>query len=111
MSDLGNKQIMAANIRYYMTVNNVDRNQLCEAIGTKYTTLCDWLHAKTYPRIDKIEKMANFFQVEKADLVERRSEGEADVKGLSIEEREVVNRYRNLSESKRKAFLALLKDD
>jgi transcriptional regulator with XRE-family HTH domain len=55
-----------------MTLNVIDRNKLCSDLGIKYTTLCDWLNAKTYPRIDKIEMMANYFGVQKADLVEDR---------------------------------------
>ena len=72
MSDLGNKLIMADNLKYYMEINLVDRNKLCSDLGIKYTTLCDWLNAKTYPRIDKIEMMANYFGIQKADLVESR---------------------------------------
>ena len=30
----------------------------------------DWVNAKTYPRIDKIELMANFFGIDKSDLIE-----------------------------------------
>jgi transcriptional regulator with XRE-family HTH domain len=33
-------------------------------------TFSDWVNAKTYPRIDKIELMANYFGISKADLVE-----------------------------------------
>ena len=72
MSDLGNKEIMAKNIRYYMDKNNVTRNDMCEALGVKYTTLTDWVKAKSYPRIDKIELMANYFGVSKSDLVEAK---------------------------------------
>lgn len=70
MSDLGNKEIMARNIKRYMELKNVDRNQMCKDLGIKYTTLCDWLNGNTYPRIDKIELMANYFHISKADLVE-----------------------------------------
>lgn len=72
MSSLGNKQIMADNILYYMNLNNKTRNDLCRDLGFKYTTLTGWLTAEKYPRIDKIEMMANYFGITKADLVEER---------------------------------------
>lgn len=78
MSELGNKEIMAANLQYYMDKNGLSRQDLCQAIGVKYTTLTDWLKANTYPRIDKIELMANYFGITKADLVEERKEASAD---------------------------------
>lgn len=72
MSSLGNKEIMARNIRYYMDKYGVDRNTICDKLNIKYTTFSDWVNAKTYPRIDKIEKLATYFGISKSDLVESR---------------------------------------
>lgn len=69
-SDLGNKEVMAYNIRKYMDRLGKSRNDICKDLGIKYTTFTDWINAKTYPRIDKIEMMANYFNVTKSDLVE-----------------------------------------
>ncbi len=73
MSDLGNKQIMARNLRRYMDQKEVSRKDICEALGLSYMTVSDWINGKTYPRIDKIEMLANYFGVSKADLVEERN--------------------------------------
>lgn len=70
MSDLGNKSIMAQNIQRLMNKYGKDRNDICRDLDIKYTTFTDWVNAKTYPRIDKIELMANYFHVSKSDLVE-----------------------------------------
>ena len=73
MSDLGNKEIMAKNIRHYMGVFNVTQTEICNTLGIKMPTFSDWVNAKSYPRIDKIELLANYFDISKADLVEERS--------------------------------------
>ena len=65
MSNLGNKKAMSKNIKKYMAVNNVDRMKLSRDLKIKYSTLSDWINEKTYPRIDKIELMANYFNVTK----------------------------------------------
>ena len=70
MSNLGNKEIMAKNIQYYMDKYDTTRQEMCEALGVKYTTFTDWVKGNSYPRIDKIELMANYFGISKADLVE-----------------------------------------
>jgi repressor LexA len=70
MSTLGNKEVMAKNIQYYMDRKGIDRRKLSSDLDISYTTLTDWLKAKTYPRIDKIEMLANYFSIAKADLVE-----------------------------------------
>ena len=57
MGGLGNKEIMAKNIKRLMELKGKDRNDICRDLGFKYTTFTDWINAKTYPRIDKIEMM------------------------------------------------------
>lgn len=69
-NNLGNKETMARNIRYYMSLYNKTRQDMCDALGVKYTTFTDWVKGNAYPRIDKIEMMANYFNISKADLVE-----------------------------------------
>ena len=73
MNDRNSKSVLAENIRHYMELNNKTRNEMCEALGVKYTTFADWVNAKTYPRIDRIEQLAAFFGIEKSALLEDRS--------------------------------------
>jgi repressor LexA len=73
VSELDNNYIMASNILYYLNKHHKDRNDLCRDLGLKYTTVSNWLQGTRYPRIDKIEKMAKYFGVTKADLVEPRA--------------------------------------
>ena len=74
MGNLGNKEIMAKNILHYMEKYNKTRQEMCDALGVKYTTFTDWVKGNSYPRIDKIELMANYFGISKADLVEDRND-------------------------------------
>ena len=73
---LGNKEIMANNIKRLLEERDMTQTDLCNALNPKQMTVSDWCNAKTYPRIDKIEMMANFFGVSKADLVEEQKSGE-----------------------------------
>lgn len=72
--DLGNKKIMSDNIKRHLSKKNLNVKEFSEIMGFKYTTVLDWVNAKTYPRIDKIELMARYFGVDKSDLVEEYSE-------------------------------------
>ena len=42
-NNLGNKEIMARNIQYYMNLYGKTRQDMCEALGVKYTTFTDWV--------------------------------------------------------------------
>ena len=67
---LGNKEIMARNIKYYMSLRGKTATDICNALGFKNSTFSNWVNGKIYPRIDKIEMLANYFGVSKAALVE-----------------------------------------
>ena len=79
MSNLGNKLIMSNNLKRYLKINNITRNQLSESLGISYSTISDWINGKAYPRIDKIEMMANYFGIEKSDLVEDKSKQKENI--------------------------------
>lgn len=73
MSDLGNKKIFSRNLRRYMRLNNKDRNDVARDLEIPYSTLTDWYNGNIYPRIDKIQILANYFGIQKSDLVESDS--------------------------------------
>lgn len=70
MSTIGNKEVFSSNLRFYMEKRNKSRNEVCEALNFKYTTFTDWCNGVKYPRIDNIEKLANYFGISKSDLIE-----------------------------------------
>ena len=71
MIDSESKKAMARNIQYYLDLQNKDRNDLCRALDLPYTTVSNWLQGVRYPRIDKIEKMAQYFNVTVFCLIDK----------------------------------------
>ncbi len=74
MSNIGNKETMAKNLSYYLDKTGISQKELAEVVGVASSTVNDWIKAKKYPRIDKIEIMADYFHVLKSDLIEEKSE-------------------------------------
>ena len=70
VKNLDNKYIFAKNLQRLMASNNVDRNDIANALGISYFTVSDWVKGKKYPRMDKVELLANYFGVLKSDLIE-----------------------------------------
>ena len=109
MSDLGNKAVMAKNIRYYMSLHDKTRAELSRDLNIKYTTLTDWINGKTYPRIDKIELMARYFGIEKSDLVESKAVASQKVL-LSADEADLLAIYSKLNASGREKVIDYISD-
>lgn len=84
MSDLGNKEIFAKNLQYYMILNKKTRNDVCRDLEIPYSTFTDWYNANIYPRIDKIQLLANYFGIQKSDLVEDKEKLKTDLIGNPV---------------------------
>lgn len=73
MTNLGNKKVFSENLEKLMKEHGKSRNDVCQALGFKYSTFSEWATGKKYPRIDKIEMLANYFGVLKSDLIEEKT--------------------------------------
>lgn len=67
---MDNKNIFAENLNYYMKKNGKSRRDVCEALGFSYYTFTDWVKGRKYPRMDKVEMLADYFGILKSDLIE-----------------------------------------
>lgn len=67
---IGNKDVLSRNLKKYIAKSGKDRGEVARELGFPYSTLTDWVNGKKYPRIDNIEKLAEYFKVTKSDLIE-----------------------------------------
>lgn len=70
------KESFAKNLRIYLDRSGKTQKELAEIIGVSAPTMHDWLKGKKYPRIDKIELLANYFGILKSDLIEEKKIGD-----------------------------------
>lgn len=66
------KQVFANNLRKYMEASGKTQKELAELIGVTAPTFNEWINAKKFPRIDKIQKLADYFGIKKSDLIEEK---------------------------------------
>lgn len=71
-TNIGNKNILARNLAYYVERSGKTQKDLAALVNVAPSTFNDWLKAKKYPRIDKIEMLANYFGIQKSDLIEEK---------------------------------------
>lgn len=74
MSSIGNKEIFGNNLAYYVERSGKSQRELADTLGVAFSTFNDWVKGRKYPRIDKIEMLANTFGILKSDLIEERTE-------------------------------------
>ena len=74
MTSIGNKAIFAKNLSYYIEKSGKSKKELAEIVGVAPSTFNEWTKGKKYPRIDKVEILANYFKILKSDLIEEKTE-------------------------------------
>jgi len=106
-----NKKIMARNIKRYMEAKGITKRQVCDDLGFKYTTFVDWINGVTYPRIGKVEAMANYFGCEKSDLIEDKDGKEKAPDKLSLTEGEkmMLELFRLVPEDQQPLVLEMIR--
>lgn len=67
-----NKKIFANNLLFYLDQNKMKQNDLCPILGVTKATISSWCNGSKMPRMDKIEKLAQIFNIQKSDLIEEK---------------------------------------
>lgn len=97
------KEVFAQNLKYYMERRGITQKELSEVVGVSAAIISDWMNAKKYPRIDKIEIMANYFGILKSDLIENKTEEHRKMQEKNDVMTDIVLRMKSDSE-----FLSLI---
>lgn len=64
------KSIFSKNLNYYMRQKNLSTADLANSLSLPFSTVSDWVHGRKYPRMDKVQLIADFFGVLKSALTE-----------------------------------------
>jgi transcriptional regulator with XRE-family HTH domain len=109
---MDNKTIFASNLQKYMDLNRKTRRDLSEALDISYYTVTDWVKGKKYPRMDKVEMLADYFGVLKSDLIEEQPAEEtkepAMFDGLSENQKKLMQFAQTVPEEKAALILKVM---
>ncbi|MDW4081683.1 helix-turn-helix domain-containing protein [Staphylococcus saprophyticus] len=105
------RKILSENLEQLMKQNNITQIELSEAIGVSQSTISNWIKEIKYPRIGKIEELAEYFNVPKSRITERQDvikeeqdtiAAHFDKENLTEDEKREVEDFINYLKSKRK---------
>jgi transcriptional regulator with XRE-family HTH domain len=105
---MNHKEIFSTNLNRKMEEAGKTRNDICEALGFSYFTVTDWVKGKKMPRMDKVEMLANYFGIQKSDLIEDQQEKDTpDEIKLTEGEKLLLDLFRQIPEDQQKVFLEM----
>lgn len=73
MSEDAYKKIFSKNLNYYMALNGKTQTDLINDLGLNKSAVSTWCNGTRLPRMDKVELLAQYFKVNRSDLIEDKS--------------------------------------
>lgn len=115
---MDSKEIFSRNLNYYTKEKGKTRPEVAEAIGVSYYTFVDWSNGKKFPRMDKVERLAKYFNINISDLVEPRTIEKKPVESAKLHARiltdqqlmETIEEYFLLSDEDQKMVRDLVRN-
>lgn len=64
------RAIFSRNLKMYMEIHDLNNVELSRIVGVSESTVGKWLLQKSLPRMGVVEQLANYFKINKSDLLE-----------------------------------------
>lgn len=109
------KKIFSKNLKKYMYLNSKTQTDLINDLGFNKSAVSTWCSGSRLPRMDKVQLLADYFGIEKSDLLEEKKPTSMDyldtqtIKQLNRVNIDKVNTYSrnllNIQEMEDKSYL------
>ena len=89
--------IFAKNLRYFLELSGKNQKELAKSIGVSAPTVNEWCKGKKTPRMDKVERLTNFFNISISDLIDDKPK--VPVSELSAKKRAFIAKVEGMTEA------------
>jgi repressor LexA len=100
------RAVFRENLTYYMEQKSVSQQDLVNALNVSKSAVSDWVHGKNYPRIDVMQRLSDYFNVN----MDRLTMTNLHEDEYTDDERHLVAAYRKAEPPIKKAALRMLEE-
>lgn len=101
-----NLDVFTKNFKRHLALSGMRQIDVANAIGVSAGTITDWKRGRSYPRMDKIQALADLFGIQKSDLVE---EFNVPKEAVSDIDQEVLDLFHQVPKEKREFILSMIR--
>ena len=74
MNDVEQKKIFSKNLNNLLSHRNKTQKEVADAISVSPQTFNTWCQGIALPRMGKVQRLADYFNIEKSDLIDEKKE-------------------------------------
>lgn len=100
-----NQEVFTRNFNRYLSRSGKKQIEVANAVGVSSGTITDWKKGRSYPRMDKVQLLAEFFEIQKSDLIEDVNIAKETV---SDKEQFALDLFHKLSDDRKDFFIKML---
>ncbi len=104
-TDLGNKEVFSRNLKRHLDKSGKLQKEVAKAVGVSTGTFCDWIKGRAYPRMDKVQLLAEYFGIKMSDLVENEN---VRTETISDKEQLVLDLFHKVPDEKREFLIKMI---
>lgn len=101
-----NLDVFTRNFKRHLALSGKRQVEVANAVGVSTGTITDWKKGRSYPRMDKIQLLAEFFGIQKSDLVD---DVNVPKETVSNEDQEVLDWFHKVPKEKREFVLSMIR--
>ena len=108
--DLDFKKIFSSNLNFFLEYNKKNQIDLCNDLSLSKSVVSSWCTGTRLPRMDKVQMLADYFNINKSDLLEKhnydvfkKTSNKQDV--LIEEEQILLNNFNQLNDEGKERLL------
>lgn len=72
------KKIFSRNLNYYMEKNGKTQTDIVNDLEFNKSAVSTWCNGTRLPRMDKVESLAQYFHINRSDLIEDKADSQDD---------------------------------
>lgn len=100
------QEIFTRNFNRYLNNSGKKQTEVAVYVGVSSGTVSDWKFGRAYPRMDKVQLIAEFFGVQTSDLV---NDINIVKESITNKEQEVFDLFHKIPEEKREIILSMIR--
>ena len=66
------KKVFSKNLRFQLLIHEKQPVDIVNDLKIPFSTVSNWINGLKFPRMGKVEMLANYFGIEKSDLIEEK---------------------------------------
>ena len=101
--ELGNKEIFAKNLNRYLGLSGKTQTEVAKFVNVSKGTFSDWTSGRAYPRMDKVQLLAQYFGIKMSDLVDDVNSNKKE------DDQEILDLFHKVPEDKREFVLSMIR--